>query len=288
MNKSIQQLIVSLLICLFPFSIFAEEVFFYHTDNFGTPMAMTNMAGTVVWRTDELPFGEEYSGGTEEISAQNDRRFLGKEKDEETGLIYMGARYLDPATGRFNRPDPVGLVDPATGQVNQEMLLDPQRQNRYVYGLNNPYRYVDPDGNSPGETDGTIALRKEASGVAARSLQRSRQFADFATAVGSAGLIRGMGIKGSNKLRNKPPSPLKSAKGRAHSIIEKLGKNGQYTTHNNDGTWKQYRGAGRDHGGIPRPNVKEAGKNVTPDGRTFIDKGRVRPARRDEIPGGKR
>jgi hypothetical protein len=26
------------------------------------------------------------------------------------------------------------------------MLLNPQRQNRYAYGLNNPYRYVDPDG----------------------------------------------------------------------------------------------------------------------------------------------
>ncbi|MCI5207223.1 MAG: hypothetical protein D3910_00155 [Candidatus Electrothrix sp. ATG2] len=26
------------------------------------------------------------------------------------------------------------------------MLLNPQRLNRYVYGLNNPYKYVDPDG----------------------------------------------------------------------------------------------------------------------------------------------
>jgi len=26
------------------------------------------------------------------------------------------------------------------------MLLNPQRLNRYTYGLNNPYRYVDPDG----------------------------------------------------------------------------------------------------------------------------------------------
>ncbi len=53
------------------------------------------------------------------------------------------------ASARFNRPDPVGLVDPATGKVNQQMLLNPQLQNRYVYALNNPYRYVDPDGNFP-------------------------------------------------------------------------------------------------------------------------------------------
>ena len=146
MKKRIEQLIISILICLFPLSAMTEEIFFYHTDNFGTPMAMTDTNGGVVWRADELPFGEEYQP-PEEIPEQNNRRFLGKELDKETGLIYMGARYMDPKTGRFNRPDPVGLVDPATGMVNQEMLVDPQRHNRYVYGLNNPYRYIDPDGN---------------------------------------------------------------------------------------------------------------------------------------------
>ena len=99
----------------------------------------------MVWRADELPFGEEYQ--TQEMPERNDRRFLGKQLDKETGLVYMGARYLDPRTGRFTQPDPVGLVDPATGKVNQQMLLNPQRLNRYVYGLNNPYRYVDPEGD---------------------------------------------------------------------------------------------------------------------------------------------
>ncbi|GAB6262870.1 hypothetical protein PSSHI_31140 [Photobacterium sp. R1] len=42
--------------------------------------------------------------------------------------------------------------------------------------------------------------------------------------------------KTSGKLRNKPPSPLKEADGRPHSMIEKPGKDGQYTTHNDDGT----------------------------------------------------
>jgi len=145
MKQILNAIIVSLLL-LNSISAFAEtEVVFYHTDNFGTPLAMTDMSGKVVWRSDELPFGEEYS--TEEIGEQNSRRFLGKEMDKESGLIYMGARYLDPKTGRFNRPDPVGFVDPFNGgKVNQEMLVDPQRHNRYAYGLNNPYRYVDPDG----------------------------------------------------------------------------------------------------------------------------------------------
>jgi hypothetical protein len=37
---------------------------------------MTDASGAVVWRADELPFGEEYV--TEEIAVENDRRFLGK------------------------------------------------------------------------------------------------------------------------------------------------------------------------------------------------------------------
>jgi len=54
-----------------------EEVLFYHTDNFGTPVAMTDLSGKVVWRADELPFGEGYT--TEEISTKNNHRYLGKE-----------------------------------------------------------------------------------------------------------------------------------------------------------------------------------------------------------------
>lgn len=137
-----------LLICLislmsFPGLIFAREVVFYHTDNVGTPVAMTNSTGAVVWRAHDKPFGEEYQTTA---TPHNSRRFIGKEKDKETGLVYIGARYLDPATGRFLQPDPVGPVDPMTGKVNSKILNNPQRLNRYAYGLNNPYRFIDRDG----------------------------------------------------------------------------------------------------------------------------------------------
>ncbi|MFH2124594.1 MAG: RHS repeat-associated core domain-containing protein, partial [Pseudomonadota bacterium] len=122
----------------------ARDVVFYHTDNVGTPVAMTNSTGAVIWRAHDKPFGEEFQ--TTETPEHNSRRFIGKEKDKETGLVYIGARYLDPETGRFLQPDPVGPVDPMTGKVNVEMLNNPQRLNRYAYGLNNPYRYIDPDG----------------------------------------------------------------------------------------------------------------------------------------------
>ena len=80
----------------------------------------------------------------------------------------------------------------------------------------------------------------------------------------------------SKKSRNKPPEPLKESEGRGHSIIEKPGKHGQYTTHNGDGTWKQYRDSGQDHNLISRPNIKETKKNISPDGKVFIGKGKIR------------
>ncbi|MGF6573836.1 hypothetical protein ABH945_005957 [Paraburkholderia sp. GAS333] len=91
----------------------------------------------------------------------------------------------------------------------------------------------------------------------------------------------------SGKSRNKPPAPLPEADGLPHTIIERPGPDGQYTTYNSDGTSLQYRGSGQDHGGIPRPNVKETSTNVAPDGTVFVGKGVVRPATPNEIPRGK-
>ncbi len=129
--------LIILILSVIP-SFAADKVFFYHTDAAGTPMAMTDASGNVTWQADYKPFGEEH---TVSGSIENKNRFVGKEKDEETDLYYFGARYLDARSGRFIKPDPVG--------IRESDLTKPQRFNRYAYGLNNPYRYVDPDGRWP-------------------------------------------------------------------------------------------------------------------------------------------
>lgn len=56
----------------------------------------------------------------------------------ETGLDYFGARYCAGVQGRFTSPDPTFL--------NILKVVNPQRWNLYSYAINNPLKYVDPDG----------------------------------------------------------------------------------------------------------------------------------------------
>ena len=121
-------------------------IYYYHADPAETPLVMTDLSGNVAWKADYLPFGEDYQITS---THENDKMFVGKEKDKETGLYYFGARYMEAVIGRFICPDPIGAVDPKTGRIKQMIIHDPQRINFYAYGLNNPYKYVDRDGEFP-------------------------------------------------------------------------------------------------------------------------------------------
>lgn len=90
-------------------------------------------------RYDYLPFGEEVYVGRQDYGGNNDvrQRFIGKERDAETGLDYFGARYYAASAGRFTG------VDPSRVSVK---LPDPQSWNRYTYALNNPLKYLDTNG----------------------------------------------------------------------------------------------------------------------------------------------
>jgi RHS repeat-associated protein len=64
-------------------------------------------------------------------------KFTGKERDTETWLDYFGARYFSGAQATWTSVDPQTMA----GDVG-----NPQDWNRYAYSLNNPLRYLDPDG----------------------------------------------------------------------------------------------------------------------------------------------
>jgi len=128
---------------LWPLAVQAQPIVeYYHLDGVGDVIAVTDSTGAVVEQHDYLPFGEEWcgTGVCGAVTAGQPKRFTGKERDTETGLDYFGARYYASKIGRFTTTDPV--LD-AKGA-----LFNPQKWNRYAYGLNNPLRYVDPDGRA--------------------------------------------------------------------------------------------------------------------------------------------
>ncbi|MGM0562958.1 MAG: RHS repeat domain-containing protein [Pseudomonadota bacterium] len=125
--------LVSLLFTLTAHS--APVTRYIHTDPMGSPIAATDENGEILWVEDYKPYGERIR--KEEKSAPHKRWYTGHVQDDDTGLIYMGARYYDPEIGRFLSPDPVGF-DPE----------NPVSFNKYAYANNNPYRYTDPDGRS--------------------------------------------------------------------------------------------------------------------------------------------
>jgi RHS repeat-associated protein len=59
-------------------------------------------------------------------------RFIGKERDEESGLYYHGARYYVPWLERWLSTDPIGIGDGT---------------NLYVYCTSNPIRHLDRTGD---------------------------------------------------------------------------------------------------------------------------------------------
>lgn len=59
-------------------------------------------------------------------------RYTGHQWDAETGLLYAGARYLDPAIGRWLSVDPLAAEFPAWSPYN--------------YVMSNPLSNTDPDG----------------------------------------------------------------------------------------------------------------------------------------------
>ena len=67
--------------------------------------------GRVISYEEYHPYGStafRSSDASSEVSPKR-YRFTGKEKDEETGLYYHGARYYAPWLGRWTAADPAGL-----------------------------------------------------------------------------------------------------------------------------------------------------------------------------------
>jgi RHS repeat-associated protein len=116
-------------------------------DHLGSTRMVVDRSGSLggTRRHDFAPFGEELSAGVGIRSASNGyigdsvrQKFGSKERDDETGLNFFGARYFSSVQGRFTSADPIFF--------QKKMITDPQRFNLYSYVRNNPLKYIDPRG----------------------------------------------------------------------------------------------------------------------------------------------
>ena len=108
-----------------------EETFFYHSDHLGSTSYITDDHANITQYDAYLPYGEllvdEHSS-----SEKLPYKFNGKQFDEETGLYYYGARYMDPKISMWLGVDPLMEKYPnVTG---------------YCYTMDNPIKFIDPNG----------------------------------------------------------------------------------------------------------------------------------------------
>ncbi|WP_435237804.1 RHS repeat-associated core domain-containing protein [Psychromonas sp. PT13] len=123
-----------------------NQVYYYHLDQLGTPICLTDSEQQVVWENQGDLFGYEDKSEqgilkSEKVNRiENPLRFQGQYFDAESGLHYNRFRYYCPKQGRFIHQDPIGLA----GGINH-----------YQYAPN-PVNWVDPFGLCKEEVSGVV------------------------------------------------------------------------------------------------------------------------------------
>src|SRR5690606_24211155 len=106
---------------------------YQYGNHLGSASIETDELGSIISYEEYHPYGTSaYRSSKSNIDVSLKRyRFCGKERDDETGLYHMGARYYASWLGRWTSTDPAGFVDGF---------------NLYRYSRNNPVNYSDPNG----------------------------------------------------------------------------------------------------------------------------------------------
>ena len=145
-------------ILLNPISVYAqlnsktEDIFFSHSYHLGSANWITDTNGSPIQYIHYAPYGELIEN--QHIGSWYDERykFTGKERDEETGYDYFGARYWWLA-GTWLSVDPLADKYPN---------ISP-----YAYCAWNPIKYTDPDGRDVYmfDEDGTFVTKQVKEGT---------------------------------------------------------------------------------------------------------------------------
>jgi RHS repeat-associated protein len=120
-----------------------RRIRYQYANHLDSALVECDATGLVISYEEYHPYGTTaYWSATSAIEvSQRRHRYTGKEKDEETGLYYHGARYYAPWLGRWTSADPAGMVDGL---------------NLYGYCRGNPVRLHDPNGREGADTNPEI------------------------------------------------------------------------------------------------------------------------------------
>lgn len=169
------------------------ELTFHGLGN-STLAAVDRDTGTVNASFTYAPFGEVVEATNAGASsgagvATHRRRLNDKYVDEVSELAYFGARFYDKTSMTWTQTDPFYRFRP------QAAWTDPRRASLYNFDINNPLRYIDPDGRDAADVLplvggaaidlGELALAVEAAPIVA--------FAAIAAAGAKSGIAPGHG-----------------------------------------------------------------------------------------------
>jgi len=166
----------------------SDTALFYLHDQLGSTRLVTNSSGAVQASYTYDAYGN-LLGNTGTVA--NPFGYAGQYTDSESGLIYMRARYHDPATAQFTSRDP--LVN-FTGEA-------------YVYVNDNPINGVDPTGlwtwqqtwtaiQTFGTTFGTAVTTHAAVPIVCTSAQDVKDWAAFVVTVTVATALNDLALGG--------------------------------------------------------------------------------------------
>ena len=142
--------------------------YFYLGDWLGTKRVEVGASGCASAYA-SLPYGNGLTTvtlpGYSQCVDATEHHFTGKERDNESGNDYFGARYYSSAMGRFMSPD--WNESPVT--IPYADLSNPQTLNLYAYLSNNPLNRTDSTGHAgksgPIQLGGQTTMRVDTGGA---------------------------------------------------------------------------------------------------------------------------
>ncbi len=125
------------------------------SNHIGTAALELDDDADVISYEEYYPFGNSsYQGGRSIAECSLKRyRYVGKERDDESGFIYIGARYYCPWLARWLASDPINSEMYNLHQGNPGRNIERQfvelTASSYEYCYANPVRFTDPSGEQP-------------------------------------------------------------------------------------------------------------------------------------------